>query len=203
MRKMRRDRGGSFVIVLYIGTALDFDAPATERQVALLKGQHQVSDGGSICVWLLGIGPASHNCASVVAKLCHLDKSAVFYFDLQWEPPACLPLLKASIQWCLEACRRSYRELERNYKKSMRDESVGLKFQFPWMASIYYNFKIAVVNELIGDYELALKSYHYILATYKRMIEDPSGSQNPEARQQIVNYLRPSSDVGFIRVSAA
>lgn len=105
--------------------------------------------------------------------------------------------LKLAAQVCFEACQPFYKQLTDKYKS--RSLSNYKNFMQPWMPSIYYGIKQAVMEEIRGNFEAALKVYHSIFAKYKQMIEDANA--NPELKQQIVQYLRFSSDVCFLRLS--
>ena len=69
------------------------------------------------------------------------------------------------------------------------------------MSSVYYYFKMAVLEEFHGDFSAALKYYHTILAKFKELIEETKAKDNIEDTFQMVNYLRKFADICFIRVN--
>lgn len=119
------------------------------------------------------------------------------FLNLTQPIPEFAEKLKLAAQVCFEACQPFYKQLADKYKS--RSLSNQKNFMQPWMSSIYYGIKQAVIEEIRGSFEAALKLYHSIFAKYKQMIEDANG--NPELKQQIVQYLRFSSDVCFLRLS--
>lgn len=103
--------------------------------------------------------------------------------------------LKPKIQECFEHSRYYYKELSKKYKKLMTIPAQIQKFMHPWMCSVYYYFKLAVVEEFRGDFQSALKYYHSILAKFKEIIEESDVN-----RCSTINLLRPFSDICFLRV---
>ena len=61
---------------------------------------------------------------------------------------------------------------------------------------VYYYYKLAVLEEFRGDFQSSLKYYHTILAKFKELIESTT-----EERYQMINYLRKTADICFMRVA--
>ena len=145
-------------------------------------------------VWLAG-KTVSGQRSAMIAKQAKLDKSTVSVIEL-WDDPALITAsLKQRIQECFDNSRFYYQNLSKKYKKSL---SKSEKFVQPLMSTAYYYFKLAVLEEFRGDFPSALKYYHTILAKYKELIE---GTINDEERNNMIVYLRKSSDICFIRVN--
>jgi hypothetical protein len=149
-----------------------------------------------IWVWTEVQLPPYHK--NVIAKQLQLNPSQVFILNTFEQKDEFLLNLKTIAQACFEVSRSFYRQLGDKYKLRMSSSAMSAKFMQPWMQTIYYSFKMAFLEELKGELALSLKFYHSILAKYKQMIE---GSKNtPESLLQIINYLRSSSEVGFLKV---
>ena len=136
---------------------------------------------------------------SVIAKQFQLSPSQVFILNPSASKDDFLSNLKPIAKACFEAARSFYRHYSDKYKSRISSPSMSAKFIQPWMQNIYYSFKMAFLEELKGDLESALKYYHSILAKYKQMIEE--SKENSDLMLQILNYLRPSSEIGFLKVS--
>lgn len=127
-----------------------------------------------------------------------MDKSTISLIELTDDSTRITATLKARIQECFEHSRQFYQNLSKKYKKLSASSDQLQKFVQPWMASVYYYFKIAVLEEFRGDFHSALKYYHTILSKFKELIEDVK--ENVEQKYQIINYLRRFADICFIRV---
>lgn len=147
-------------------------------------------------VSLAGRGVSSQRTAAI-AKQAKLDKSVVSVIELYDEATMITASLKQRIQECFEYSRAFYQNLGKKYKKSLVSKST--KFVQPWMPTVYYYFKLAVLEEFRGDFHSALKYYHTILAKEKELIESP-GAAGGEERHQKINWLRKSADICFTRV---
>lgn len=153
-------------------------------------------------IYLLWIGSNSEVPANLrhnFHKACRLESSKVSFFNLSLPPNELVVSLKPIVPVCFESCRSFYRKLTEKYRTRSTSAAFSARFMQSWMQQIYYNTKSAITEELKGDFEAALKFYHSILARFKQMIEDTS--VEPERKIQIVNYLRFSSDICFLRVS--
>ena len=125
-----------------------------------------------------------------------MDKSTLINIESSTDPQVILGSLKIRIKECFEQNKIFYKELSKKYKKLVGEEPI--KFLQPWMSTVYYYFKLGVIEEFRGDFQGALKYYHTILAKFKEIIEDGRG--DTENRLLMINYLRRFSDICFIRV---
>lgn len=131
-------------------------------------------------------------------KHFQLNVSQVFLLNISESAELLLSNLKPIIQACFENSRQSYRSLCDKYKSRLSSSAYSAKFLQPWMQNVYYSFKLAFVEELRGDLEIALKYHHSILAKYKQIIED--AKESSDLTIQIFNFLRPSADICFLKV---
>lgn len=153
-------------------------------------------DGPIYLVWLAGKGLSSQRVAAI-SKQAKLEKSVISVLEL-WDDATMITVsLKERIHECFEGSKTFYQNQGRKYKKSASKTS---KFVQPWMSTVYYYFKLAVLEEFRGDFQSALKYYHTILAKFKELIEAATTTTSDEERYQMINYLRRSADICFIRV---
>ncbi len=135
---------------------------------------------------------------NAIAKQLQMAPSQLFTLKISQPKNEFLASLKPVAQACFDASRSFYRQLGDKYKGRMSSSTMAYKFMQPWMQTIYYSFKMAFIEELKGEFETSLKYHHSILAKYKQMIEDSKA--NPELMLQIIYYLRPSSEITFLKV---
>lgn len=153
-------------------------------------------DGPIYLVWLAGKGIPSQRIASIL-KNSRMDKSTLSVIELFEDATMIATTLKQRIQECFEHSRNYYQNLSKKYKKLV-GKSDQSKFIQPWMPTVYYYLKLAVIEEFRGDFQSSLKYYHTILAKFKEIIEGTK--ENVEERYQMINYLRSCADICFIRV---
>lgn len=153
-------------------------------------------DGPIYLVWLAGKGIPSQRITSIM-KNSRMDKSTLSVIELWEDATMITTTLKQRIQECFEHSRNYYQNLSKKYKKLV-GKSDQTKFIQPWMPTVYYYFKLAVIEEFRGDFQSSLKYYHTILAKFKELIEGTR--ENVEERFQMINYLRSCADICFIRV---
>lgn len=157
-----------------------------------------LENGSAYMVWIGVMGQITSIQKNELSKKFQLVPDRILFLNTAEDSTTFLANLKPVAHVCFDASRHYYRQLCDKYKSRMTSAMFISKFMQPWMQNIYYNFKLAFVEELMGEFETALKYYHSILAKYKQMIED--SRENSELTSQIFNYLRFSSDVCFLKV---
>lgn len=159
-------------------------------------------DGPVYLVWLAVKGGLISQRIANISKGAGIDKSTISVIDLTISDPQTITTnLKPRIQECYEFSRQFYQNLTKKYKKSLGAPEKIQKFMQPWMCPVYYYFKLAVLEEFKGDFASSLKYYHTILAKFKEVIEQKNEGWTLEWKYQMMNYLRNSADICFIRVS--
>jgi len=153
-------------------------------------------DGPVYLVWLAG--PVTSGRLASLIRATKMDKYAMTTVELFHDFHLTATNLKPKIQECFEHSRNYFKEVSKKYKKFLTMPAQAQKFMQPWMPTVYYYFKLAVMEEFRGDFQTALKYYHSILAKFKEIIE--STNETIDERCRITNFLRPCSDICFIRV---
>lgn len=158
-------------------------------------------DGPVYLVWLGLRGGLSSQRLTNISKGAGIDKSTISVINLSISDPQTITTnLKPLVQECYEFSRQFYQNLSKKYKKSLGAPEKIQKFMQPWMCPVYYYFKLAVLEEFKGDFASSLKYYHTILAKFKEVIEEVNEEWSLEWKYQMINYLRNSADICFIRV---
>lgn len=132
-----------------------------------------------------------------IIKAVRMEKNCICSIDITNDHQSIISGLKSIIQQdCFELNRLYYKESMKKYKQAVGESS---RFIQPWMSTVYYFFKLAIIEECRGDFTSALKYYHSILAKFKQIIEGTS--EVVESRFQMIGYLRYFADICFIRVN--